>query len=68
MLEILNNALSVTMDRWEKTEKLIYMATGITLGNRERKISILLLSYYDMKIWAELEFSILKQIISYSFK
>ena len=56
------------MDRWEKTEKLIYMATGITLGYRERKISILLLSYYDMKVWAELEFSILKQIISYSFK
>ena len=53
---------------WEKTEKLIYMATGITLGYRGRKISILLLSYYDMKIWAELEFSILKQIISYSFK
>lgn len=56
------------MDRWEKTEKFTYVATGITLGYRERKINILLWSYYDVKIWAELEFSILKQIISYSFK
>lgn len=51
-----------------KTEKLTYVATEIILGYRERKINILLLSYYDVKIWAELEFCILKQIISYSFK